>query len=81
MEEQITAMRRELEGMRSRLAQAADEMRRAVAQAEKARTYDLVPVRSMALIPVPRRRRRGPDGPPAPPELLTQTTGKVVAWM
>ena len=59
MEEQITAMRRELEGMRSRLAQAADEMRRAVAQAEKARTYDLVPVRSMALIPVPRRRRRG----------------------
>jgi len=59
MEEQLISMRRELEGLRSRLSEVADELRRASAQAEKARAYDLVPVRGMALVHVPRRRRRG----------------------
>ncbi len=59
MEEQLAAMRGELEGLRSRLSEAAGELRRALVRAEKAGAYDLVPLRTMALVPVARRRRRG----------------------
>jgi MerR family transcriptional regulator/heat shock protein HspR len=57
MEEQLALMAREIEGLHERLGEAFEEMRRAVAQAERARRFELVPVRSAALVPVPRRRR------------------------
>jgi MerR family transcriptional regulator/heat shock protein HspR len=57
MEEQLAVMAREIEGLHERLGEAFEEMRRAVAQAERARRFELVPVRSAALVPVPRRRR------------------------
>ena len=57
MEEQLAAMAREIEGLHERLGEAFAEMRHAVAQAERARRFELVPVRSTALVPVPRRRR------------------------
>jgi MerR family transcriptional regulator/heat shock protein HspR len=57
MEEQLTAMASEIDGLQARLSQAVDEMRRAVAKAERGQRYDLVPLRSAALVPLPRRRR------------------------
>ena len=57
MEAQLAVMAREIEGLHERLGEAFEEMRRAVAQAERARRFELVPVRSAALVPVPRRRR------------------------
>jgi MerR family transcriptional regulator/heat shock protein HspR len=57
MEEQLTAMASEIDGLQARLSQAVDEMRRAVARAERGQRYDLVPLRSAALVPLPRRRR------------------------
>jgi MerR family transcriptional regulator/heat shock protein HspR len=57
MEEQLTAMASEIDGLQARLSDAVDEMRRAVARAERGRRFDLVPLRSAALIPLPRRRR------------------------
>ena len=57
MEERLAAMAREIDGLHTRLIAAADEMRRAVAEAERGRRFDLVPLRTMALVPLPRRRR------------------------
>lgn len=57
MEEQMAAMARELEALRARSAAAADELRRALARAERGRGLELVPVGKAALVPVPRRRR------------------------
>jgi MerR family transcriptional regulator/heat shock protein HspR len=57
MEERLDAMAREIDGLHARLSAAADEMRRAVAEAQRAQRFDLVPLRSVALVPVPRRRR------------------------
>jgi MerR family transcriptional regulator/heat shock protein HspR len=57
MEERLAVMAHEIDGLHTRLIAAADEMRRAVAEAERGRRFDLVPLRSMALVPLPRRRR------------------------
>jgi MerR family transcriptional regulator/heat shock protein HspR len=57
MEEQLVAMAREIEGLHDRLRQSADEMRKAVAQAERGQRFELVPLRPAALVHVPRRRR------------------------
>jgi MerR family transcriptional regulator/heat shock protein HspR len=57
MEGQLAAMAREVEGLRARLSETMDDMRRAVAQAERGQRFELVPLRSAALVPLPRRRR------------------------
>jgi MerR family transcriptional regulator/heat shock protein HspR len=57
MEGQLAAMAREVEGLRARLSDTMDDMRRAVAQAERGQRFELVPLRSAALVPLPRRRR------------------------
>jgi MerR family transcriptional regulator/heat shock protein HspR len=57
MEEQLTAMASEIDGLHARLSEAVDEMRRAVARAERGQRFELVPLRSAALVPLPRRRR------------------------
>jgi MerR family transcriptional regulator/heat shock protein HspR len=57
MEEQLAVMSSEIEGLHARLGEAFEEMRRAVAQAQRGQRFELVPLRSMALVPQPRRRR------------------------
>jgi MerR family transcriptional regulator/heat shock protein HspR len=57
MEGQLAAMAREIEGLHARLSETMDDMRRAVAQAERGQRFELVPLRSAALVPLPRRRR------------------------
>jgi MerR family transcriptional regulator/heat shock protein HspR len=57
MEERLDAMAREIDALHTRLSAAAEEMRRAVAEAERGRRLDLVPLRPAALVPLPRRRR------------------------
>jgi MerR family transcriptional regulator, heat shock protein HspR len=57
MEERLAAMASEIDGLHARLHEAMEEMRRAVARAERGQRFDLVPVRSTALVPLPRRRR------------------------
>jgi MerR family transcriptional regulator/heat shock protein HspR len=58
MEEQMELMRRELESLRLRLGQAADELRREAAHAGRAKGLELMPLPSTALVPLGRRRRR-----------------------
>ena len=57
MEERLAAMAREIDVLQARLTAAADEMRHAVAAAERGRRRELVPLRPAALIPITRRRR------------------------
>jgi len=57
MEERLAAMAREIEGLHARLTAAADEARHAVAEAQRSRRFELVPLRSAAIVPLPRRRR------------------------
>jgi MerR family transcriptional regulator/heat shock protein HspR len=57
MEGQLAAMAREIEALHARLSETMDDMRRAVAQAERGQRFELVPLRSAALVPLPRRRR------------------------
>jgi MerR family transcriptional regulator/heat shock protein HspR len=57
MEERLDAMAREIDRLHANLSAAADEMRHAVAEAERSHRFELVPLRSAALVPLPRRRR------------------------
>jgi len=57
MEEELAAMVSEIDGLHARLTEAVEEVRRAVARAERSQRFELVPLRSVALVPLPRRRR------------------------
>jgi MerR family transcriptional regulator/heat shock protein HspR len=57
MEQRLEEMTHEIDGLHARLSAAAREARRAVAEAERGHRFDLVPLRSTALVPLPRRRR------------------------
>ncbi len=57
MEQRLGEMTREIERLHARLSAAAQEARRAVAEAERGQRFDLVPLRSAALVPLPRGRR------------------------
>ena len=59
MEERLAAMAHEIDALHASLSAAADEMRRAVAEAERGHRFDLVPLRPAAIVPVERRRRGG----------------------
>lgn len=59
MEARLDAMAREIDALHASLTAAADEMRRAVAEAERGRRLDLVPLRPTALVPLRRRGRGG----------------------
>ena len=58
MEDRLDALTREVDLLQARLAQAAQERRRAVAEVEREHRFDLVPLPSAAMVPVSRRRRR-----------------------
>jgi len=58
MEDRLEAMAHEVDLLQARLAQAGQEARRAVAEAEREHRFDLVPLPSAAMVPVSGRRRR-----------------------
>lgn len=61
MEERLQEMAREIEQLHASLSRAAQDARRAVAEAERGRRFELVPLRPAALVPLPRRRRGRPE--------------------